>query len=271
MMRRLLIGIAGWFVFLVGPLWANPDLDRLVEAMQLPDVAEILRDEGLSYGKSVDEDMLGGQGGKHFAQVVSGIYREDRIIQALQDSLEHNLSDEQVANATEFFESPLGQTIISLENSARRAFSDPAIEEVARQSYEEASADDRLLQQLDTYIEVNDLIDQNVEGSLSADYNFFLGLAEGSNAARDDYAMLSSILESREEVRVETQAWLYGFLMMAYGPLSEAEMEENIAFSRSATGAALNTALFEGFDALYDGISYELGGAVSRVMQASDL
>lgn len=270
MFRRAFLTLAALLVAAV-PVWAEEDLDRLVEAMKLDEVAEILRAEGLRYGASIDGDMLAGQGGAHFAQVISDIYQEKRIVSAIRSGLDTHLDEAALRDSVAFFSSDLGQVIISLENSARRAFADPAIEEAARERYEGTSPDDRFLQQLKTYIDANDLIEQNVNGTLTADYNFYLGLASGNGAPRDDQGMLATILEGRDDIRADTQDWLFGFLMMAYSPLSEQQMEDNIAFSRTRAGIALNTALFQGFDDLYNGISFDLGLAVARAMQATDL
>ncbi|MBO9449727.1 DUF2059 domain-containing protein [Tropicibacter sp. R16_0] len=270
MLHRAFLAVTAW-VFLALPVWAESDLDRLARAMKLDEVAEILRAEGLRYGASIDDDMLAGQGGDHFARVISDIYQEDRIVSAIRAGMEVHLDDETLSDSVAFFSSDLGQTIISLENSARRAFADPTIEDAARERYEATSSDDRFLQQLETYIEANNLVEQNVDGALTADYNFYLGLAEGNGAPRDDQGMLATILEGREDIRADTQDWLYGFLMMAYSPLSEQQMDDNIAFSRTKAGIALNTALFEGFDDLYNRISFDLGLAVARALQATDL
>ena len=48
-------------------------------------------------------------------------------------------------------------------------------------------------------------------------------------------------------------------------------MRENIAFSRTETGRAVNEAFFDGFDKMYDHIYFQLGQAVSRALSASDL
>lgn len=271
MLRRGFLAVAATVMVLVAPAWADTDLERLSRAMKLEEVAEILRAEGLRYGASIDRDMLAGQGGAHFETVISGIYTEERIYRAVRTGLGAHMSPEQLRASVMFFESDLGQKVIGLENSARRAFSDPEIEEAAAQRYAETNSDDRFLQQLTAYIEVNDLIEQNVDGALTADYSFFLGMSEGQGEGRDDEGMLATILEGRDDIRADTSDWLFGFLMLAYSPLSEAEMDENITFSQSDAGVALNAALFQGFDALYNGISYDLGVAVARAMQATDL
>ncbi|WP_164659028.1 DUF2059 domain-containing protein [Tropicibacter sp. Alg240-R139] len=270
MLQRAFLTVAA-LVVLALPVWSEEDLDRLARAMKLDEVAEILRAEGLRYGASIDQDMLAGQGGDHFAQVISEIYQEERIVSAIRSGLDTHLNEDTLRDSVVFFGSDLGQTIISLENSARLAFADPTIEDAARERYEGTSPDDRFLQQLETYIAVNNLIEQNVDGALTADFNFYLGLAKGNGAPRDDQGMMATILEGRDDIRADTQVWLYGFLMMAYSPLSERQMDDNIAFSRTKAGIALNTALFEGFDDLYNRISFDLGLAVAQALQATDL
>lgn len=271
MLRRGVLAAIAAITVVAAPVWAESDLDRLTRALKLDEVAEILRAEGLRYGTSIDEDMLAGQGGAHFASVISGIYTEERIFSVVREGLQTHLNPEQLADTVAFFESDLGQRIITLENSARRAFSDATIEDAAMERFENTPEDDRFLQQLTRYIEINNLIEQNVDGALTADYSFFLGMSEGQGGERDDQGMLATILEGRDDIRADTSAWLYSFLMLAYSPLSAQEMDDNIAFSRTDAGIALNTALFEGFDDLYNGISYDLGVAVSRALQATDL
>jgi len=270
-MLRLLLLTWAWLAAALGPVWANDGVDQLARALKLEEVAEILRDEGLRYGASIDTDVLAGQGGAHFASVVSEIYTKERIMSVLRNGLAEHMDAAQLREGAAFFDSDLGQTIIALENSARRAFADVTIEDAARERFEATDPDDRFVMQLRAYIEINDLIEQNVNGALTADYNYYLGLAEGSGVPRDDQGVLASILESRDDIRDDTTGWIYGFLMLAYSPLSEDQMADNIAFAKSEAGVALNTALFEGFDALYNGISFDLGMAVARAMHATDL
>ncbi|MEX0318294.1 MAG: DUF2059 domain-containing protein [Ruegeria sp.] len=269
-MRLALLTLAAMCVWAL-PVAADETLDRLAQALRLDEVVEILRDEGLKYGRELDDQMLGGEGGQPFDQQIQRIYVADEMQAGLRKALADGMTAEQRAQAATFFEGDLGQTIISLENSARRAFATPAIEEAARTYYEEIDQQDARFRLVEEYISVNDLVAQNVKGALSADFNFYRGMAEGHGAQRDDGVMLSDLLDQQDETRAETTAWLYGFLLMAYQPLSEAEMRENIAFSRTGAGQALNAALFEGFDAMYDSISYELGLAVALALTATDL
>ena len=58
---------------------------------------------------------------------------------------------------------------------------------------------------------------------------------------------------------------------MAYGPLSDSEMQAYLDFSETEAGQALNGALFDGFDAMYREIYFALGLSVAEALQSSEL
>lgn len=257
------------FLIWATPLVADVKVDRLAHAMHLDNVMQILAREGQQQRRELDETLLDNAGGAFFEAQVEDIYDPAWMKGEVTEAFRRGLTDTQLDQAILFFESDLGQTIISLENSARAAFSDEAIEDMARETYFNLARDSMLYELVDEYIEVNNLIEQNVQGSLSADYNFFQGLDfEGQG---DDQQLLAELLSQQDEMTAETTTWLYSFLLLAYRPLDEAEMRENIAFSRTETGRALNEALFDGFDRMFDNISFRLGEAVALVLRASDL
>lgn len=262
-----LIGVLLWPVAAA----ADATMDRLSRAIHLEEIVDILHQEGLRHGQKIDEQVLAGKGGAVFEAQVKEIYSTEAMKAALRSALATGLNDPQREQASIFYESELGQKIISLENSARRAISDPAIQEMAQSQYEEADRESALYLLVEEYIRANDLVHQNVEGTMAADFNFFRGVVDGRGIPGDEGAMISSLISNEAEMRKDTEAWLFGFLMMAYRPLSESELRENIAFSRTVAGQALNEAFFDGFDEMYVHMYYELGLAVGRAMTASDL
>lgn len=267
---RMLAAAAALLLW-VGPLAAGEQVERLMRAMQVSDFMGILSEEGLAQARGMNDTLLGGAGGLYFQAQVEALYDPETMQAQLSRSVESNMTEAQLEQAAIFFESTLGQTIVSLENSARQALSDEAIEEIARASYAQADRETPFFRLVDEYVQVNDLIDKNVEGSLSADFNFYRGLASGQGEFADEQALLEELLSQRDETRAETTEWMYSFLLMAYQPLTDSQMRENIAFSRTDAGRALNNALFEGFDEVIDGISFQLGAAVAQAMRASDL
>ncbi|KIC42716.1 50S ribosomal protein L21 [Ruegeria sp. ANG-R] len=253
------------------PLAASEHADRLMQAMHLSDFMEILSEEGVAQGLAMNESMLGGSGGAYFQAQVADLYDPEAMRQQLSQSVGRMMTLTQLEQASIFFESDLGQSIVSLENSARRAISDDAIEEMARTAYRQADRDDMFFRLVDEYVQVNDLIEQNVQGTMSADYSFYRGLSSGQGGLLDEASVLEELLSQHERTKAETTEWMYSFLLLAYQPLNEAQMRENIAFSRTDAGRALNTALFEGFNEMLDSISFQLGQAVAQAMRASDL
>lgn len=266
-MRRVFLAIA---VVLWGvPLQADQKVDRLAQAMHLSHVMEILVQEGQGHREELDETLLDNTGGAFFESQVSDIYDPVWMQKQLTDAFEAGLSDAQLDQAILFFESDLGQTIVALENSARQAMSDQAIEDMAREAYDSVKRNTTRFELVDEYIQANDLIEKNVQGALSSDYSFFQGL--DVDAQGDDQELLAELLSQKKSRAAETEAWLYSFLLMAYRPLDETQMRENIAFSRTETGRALNEALFDGFDRMFNDISFRMGRAVARTLRASDL
>lgn len=251
------------------PAFASEKAEQLAEAMRLDQVAQILAEEGDIYRREVDETLLDNAGGDFFQAQVQDIYDPTWMRNQMRDAFAAQMSDAQMDQAIVFYKSDLGQTVVSLENSARRAFLTPEIEEMARATYKDALPDSMLFELVTEFIGVNDLVEQNVQGTLSAQYNFFKGMTLGQPG--DDAELLAQLLAEQDAKTEDTTEWLYSFLLMAYAPLDEAEMREYIAFSRTKTGQALNTALFDGFDQMFNTISFQLGEAVAQVLNGSDL
>jgi hypothetical protein len=60
------------------------------------------------------------------------------------------------------------------------------------------------------------------------------------------------------------------FSVLAYGLLSEEEMQSYIDASDTRAGQILNTALFAGFDKVFELHSFELGRALAEFMVGDD-
>ena len=266
-----LLAAATALVLATATLAASEQVERLMLAMQTSEFMEILSEEGRVQGQTINQAMLDGAGGAYFEMQINDLYDPVWMHMQISKAIEIRMTEEQLEQAAIFFESTLGQIIVSLENSARRALADEATEEMARIAFENADREDAFFRLVVEYVQVNDLIEQNVQGALSSDFSFYRGLANGQGGFSDEEALLEELLSQQEEMKAETIAWLYSFLLMAYRPLDESQMRENITFSRTDAGRALNRALFEGFDELIDNISFQLGAAVAQALRASDL
>ncbi len=267
-----------WFPALVTAcIWsvstatAEEPSERLMRAMHVQDTMDIIAQEGRNQAQDFSKTLFESTGGAFFNSQVAELYDPSWMRGQIAQSVSVGMSDTQIEQAAIFFESQLGQTIVSLENSARQAMTDDAVYEMAQQSYAQAETDSNFYRLVDEYVQINNLIELNVRSSFNAEYAFIRGLTTGQEGATDDDALLAKLLSKGEKTEEETTEWIYSYLLLAYKPLNEAQMRENIAFSRTEAGRALNKSLFEAYDQMMVEITFNLGEAVARAMRASDL
>lgn len=248
----------------------------LTRMLMLPDMFEIMQAEGAEYGVTLKKEFFDDAVGQDWAGEVAAIYAPDRLMplfqQAFADDLKATGADP--APLIEFFASPLGQRIVNLELSARRALLDDDIEAASRQRVEEmrAGADPRFTL-LEDYVAANHLIDLNVSSALNANMAFFRGLAAAGAFAEGmpEEEMLAQVWSQEDEVRAETETWMLTYVAVAYAPLADDELRAYTQFSMTPEGAALNRALFAGFDAIFSKVSNDLGRAVGRRASGTEL
>jgi hypothetical protein len=274
-MRRLLLA-AAVAAGLAPPLAAEPQADprALFEALGLPELLEIMREEGLGYGAELEADLFPGAGRAAWAATVARIYDTGRMEAAILDGLAEGLAPAQAAEALAFFQSEQGQRIVELEVAARRALLDDTVEEAALESWRRLEMEDGpRWQLLSRFAEANDLIDANVAGAMTSNYAFYLGMLEGSAFGSDlsEAEILSDVWSQEEAIRKDTEDWVFSFIGLAYQPLSDAELEAYIAFAETPAGQAVNRALFEAFNAMFAGISRDLGRGAARFVSGRDL
>ena len=254
---------------------AVTSVDRLGEVLQLDGLFQVLREEGLAHGETLKADMFPAGGGADWDATVSRVYDVARLRGAFGAALEQALGadPEVLTEITAFFGSELGQRILGLEIEARRAFLDTAAEEAAEVAADDAAAaKDPRVAQLRRMIEAADLLEMNVAGALSGNLAFMTGMAStGAYGAMPDDQILSDTWAQEDQIRADTQTWLYSYLGLAYSPLTEAEMERYIAFWESPAGQRLNAALFVAFDTVFRDVSLELGRAAGIAMQGQDI
>ena len=173
-----------------------------------------------------------------------------------------------------FFTTEAGQRALWLEISARRALLDDDVKAAAALAYarlaEENPARHALIER---FVLANDLIDSNVMGAMNANLAFLRGMAasgvRGFELTKAD--MLAQVWATEAETRVEAVEWVYPFLIMAYQPLSDADLTTYVEFSESEAGQRLNGAMFSGFDDMLNVLSHELGLAYGQSMQGDDI
>lgn len=254
----------------------RPEVAALMETMRIADIVAILREEGIDYGRTLETDMFPGAGGSGWQATVGLIYDGARMEGAFGASL--NTALEGQGEATEaaraFFGSDIGQKVLRLEIEARRALLDDGTEEAAKVAWQEMAAEGGArVDLLEAFVAANDLVESNVMGALNSNLAFYQGMVEGGAFGEEmtEEQMLSDTWAQEPEIRASTSDWIYPYLALAYGPLSDAELQQYIDFSLSPAGQALNVALFAAFDDVFTPVSKALGLAVARQMQGQDI
>jgi hypothetical protein len=261
-----------------GPTVTQPadSVAHLLDVLLISDVVEIMRLEGLEYGAQMQEEMFAGNGGSSWQAVVELIYQPAAMRKRFDDRFAAEFaSDAQaVTDSARFFDSPIGRKIITLEVEARRSMMDTAVEEAARARFEDMEAEkDSRMTLLRRFSDVNDLIEANVAGALNANLAFFQGMTEVGSLGEDmtEDQMLTDVWAQEPDIRKETEEWLFPYLALAYGPLTDSEMQSYVAFSETKSGQKLNNALFAAFDHVFTTISRDLGRAAARQMMGEDI
>ena len=277
-----LASAAAALLFLAGavPLYAqsggNAPVEALAKALSLRDVVEVMHQEGIAYGADLEAEMFEGQGGQSWTAAVEGIYSMDRIYPMIEARFAAELVERKadVPAMVAFFDGETGRKAVALEISARRAMLDEAVEDAARVKLDELRADeDPRIAAVEAYVEANNLVEENVSSGLNASLAFYRGLAEAGAFGEgfSDEDMLSDVWSQEAEIRAETEEWLYGFLVMAYAPMTDAELDAYTEFSRTDAGQDLNAALFAGFGDMFTDVSERLGRTAATYIVGSDL
>lgn len=253
------------------PLKADP-VNDLQEALQIDAMLDIMRIEGLAYGADLANDLIPGGSSPRWEGMLAQIYDPQKMRAVMGRSFSAIIKDTDPAPLITFFSSDPGQKVIQLELSARRAMVDDPVEEAARQAYLDlVGSGDARLQQIDRFVEANDLVEANVAGALNASFRFYSGLVQGGGLGMSEAEILQDVWSQEEETRTDTREWVYAFLLLAYEPLTDKELDAYIALSETAQGRALNRALFAGFNDMYDEVSFALGLAAAQMMQQQEL
>lgn len=262
----------------VAPLWAQGSdadkVDQLFDALGMPQLIEIMREEGLAYGETLATDMLPGGRSAEWSMAVSAIYDVEMMTEEVRGVLGEALEGDDVDAMLAFFTSEQGVRIVGLEISARRALLDDAVEEASKENAAIAMMDETpRFQMVQDFIDANDLIEANVIGALNSNYAFYTGLIDGGAmpAGITLETALQDVWAQEPMVRADTIEWLFSFLLMAYQPLSDEELAAYLAFSRSDAGQDMTNALFEAFNGMFDDMSRALGLASSRFMLTQEL
>lgn len=250
---------------------------RLWEALDLAALMPVLRDEALAEAAEMQGSMLDGGGAIGWMDAVARIHEPARLEALFRDALSRSMRPgdaQRIEQALAFYEGDLGQRLVGLETTAREALLDPDTETAARDAFVEAASHEvPRVEQIRRLIEEADLIGPNVAGGMNAAIAFSQGFSEGGgfDMPMSEAQMLADAWSQEAEIRAATMGWMEAYLMLAYSPLGDADLERYLRFAGSGEGQALSALLFAGFDALFRQTSYDLGLAAAGQRQGRDL
>ena len=251
-----------------------PEVEALLDAMDMRGLLEVMHLEGQDYGTMLEDELFPGRGGAAWSAIVSQTYDPNVMYDRFAGRFSDMLEGEDVAQMTEFFASDIGQRIVAYEITAREALLEEGIEEAAQETLRlrEAEGDPRLAM-VREFVKANDLVESNVMGAMNANYAFYIGLMDGNAFPRQmsEQDILTDVWSQEDEIRADTEEWVHSYLLMAYQPLSDEDLQTYIDMARTDEGRALNRALFAAFDEVFTDISATLGLAAARFIAGQDL
>lgn len=248
----------------------------VARALQFERLFVILSQEGLRNGRDLQDEMFPGEGTARWQATLAALHDPERMAAIATAALEDELAGQEEATKriVAWFEAEPGARILALELAAREALQDETVQQAAEEAWETMLArDDPRLERIGRFIAAGDLIERNVAGALNSNMAFYRGMIEGGaiDEALPDGDMMADLWSQEGEVRDEAESWLWPYLLMAYQPLTDDQMDRYIAFSESPDGILLNTALFSAFDALFVQLSHDLGLAVAGMLDGQDI
>ncbi len=250
--------------------------DRVMQALDLHALFPVMADEGAGYARDLEEQFLPEGRARGFQAELAAIHDPAGAEARFRRLLTGVLTDEGLdpAPVEAFFATHLGRDLVARELTARRGLLDETVRDEAQASAQRMEIEsDPHLALIDRFIQVNQLEDMNVAAALNANTAFFQGLAKakvpGAPVAEAD--ILAEVAAQEPDIRTSTQDWLRAFGVLAYGSLSDADLQTYVDFCDSPAGRGLNRALFTAFDRLIAENSGQIGLIVGRHLAGTDL
>lgn len=252
-------------------------VDRLWQVLDLGAIMTVLRDEAVAEATRMEAEGLIEGSGPPWPVTVARIHATARLETGFRAGVAGAIGRVDPAmldRALRFHASDLGRRVVALEVSARRAMLEDGVDGDARAAFDRADAQGLpRAAQIRDLIARGDLIAPNVAGGLNAAIAFSRGFAEGGgfDMPPTPQQMMADAWAQRDQIEAEATAWLQGFLMLAYAPLSDAELAIYADHAASAEGKALSQLLFAGFDHAFGQVSRDMGLAAALRLQGQQL
>ena len=254
--------------------------EDLSRAFLLPELFEIMAEEGRRSAVADGEIPLQGRALAEFERNVAAIYNAEAMRQAFEASVMAELESQPavLADALEFAATELGARVLRLEISARAALLDDEIDEISRITLEEARDADpeapraARLDMVRARIDANDLIDLNVSLGLNTSLAYYRGfLSEQATQSLGADDLLTLVWSQEDMLRADIEDWIESYFLLAYQPLNDADLQSYTDYLSTPLAQAFNLAMFTAFDQVFSDLSVALGRVMGRGMLAEEL
>lgn len=254
--------------------------EDLSQAYLLPDLFEIMAEEGRHSALEDGSATLQGRALAELNRAIEAIYDPARMHDAFVAVLTAELeaAPDVVEDALEFARSPLGQEILQLEISARRALLDDEVDEIARLALAEArgprapAAKSARLEMVRARVDANDLVELNVSLGLNSSLAYYSGLMSGNapNAVGPE-DLLQMVWMQEPAIRAEIEDWVESYFLLSYQPLSDEDLQAYIDYVSTPLAQSFNRAMFRAFDVVFSDISLAVGTVMGRGLMSEEL
>ncbi|MBF9033591.1 hypothetical protein HKCCE2091_05015 [Rhodobacterales bacterium HKCCE2091] len=253
----------------------EPRTRSVLEAAGLYDVLTILSEETVAAADEMEAELFPGKGGASWRRELARIYAPERMIADFEANWpEGSLTGDEAAEVMDFLSGDLGRRVVAAEVDARRAISDPDTLAVAEEAWREAEAEGgRRVELLDRQAAALSLVDENVAGALNGQYEALRGLSDGGGLVTPmgEEMILAQVWSQEPALRARTESWLGAYQVLAYGGLSDAELEAYIEATETEAFRALTQAVFAALGPAVEARQYALGRAAARYVVSEEL
>lgn len=267
MIRKILATLAA--LALAGPIQAATlaEIQRYWNATQLDRYVEILSDGGVDYGVSLDDYYLLGKGGADWKVRVEVIYDPDRLSDEMKSEVRAELEPLDLTDALAFFESELGQRIVSAEYAALDALSHADVWEATQRMM---VAPDAILPRREALfgrlMDAGGYLDTALASQLNGQIAFIQGLTShgafaGIMAERE---MMDWLAGEEPTMRAALYDWTRALFYLSYKGFDDHELEQLVTVIEQSDVIGVTSAVYRGIDRVQHRCLGELGAEVAR-------
>lgn len=178
----------------------------------------------------------------------SNAYAPTRLATDITAELPGQLKAAPAQDALKWLESDLGRKITALEDAASKQASDPSVMEQAQETYQRLSP--RRAERYERLVKASEVAESSTQLLINTSIGTAYGVASttGSTTPPDIDAIRREIERNREEMTDTLRGQFSVLFSSAYQTLSEAELDQYIAFMESPSGRAYNKAMAAAID-----------------------